>query len=53
MRSIYWLQLIIGIWVLVSPWALGYAYVTPALWNAIICGVLISLSSFWGLFGEE
>ncbi|TSC89627.1 MAG: hypothetical protein G01um10143_117 [Parcubacteria group bacterium Gr01-1014_3] len=53
MKFIHWSSLIVSLWVLVSPWALGYSFVTPALWSAIISGVLIFILAIWGIFGFD
>ncbi|MEK7590316.1 MAG: SPW repeat protein [Patescibacteria group bacterium] len=42
-----WICLIIGIWIVVSPWVLGYSSFTPALWSNVIVGVLIFLIALW------
>jgi hypothetical protein len=36
-----WINLAFGIWVFISPWVLGFAAGYPALWNSVICGVLL------------
>ncbi len=46
-------QIAIGIWILVSPWILGFHKFTPALWSSIISGALTALLGLWGMFGEE
>ena len=48
-----WLQLILGIWLLASPWILGYWKVSAALWNQIIVGVLLILLSLWQFVGSD
>lgn len=48
-----WFNLIFGLWILVSPWLLGYWEIASALWNQIIVGVLILLLSLWQLVGKE
>ncbi len=42
-----------GLWMLVSPWLLGYWRITAALWSQIIAGVLIILLSLWQIVGVE
>lgn len=37
-----WLNLIVGLWVLVSPWVLGFANTTAAQ-VAIVVGILVSV----------
>ena len=36
------LSLVLGLWLILSPWALGYAGIELAFWNAIILGIVIS-----------
>lgn len=48
-----WLNLILGLWMLSSPWILGYWEVTLVLWNQITTGVLLLLISLWQFVGSE
>jgi hypothetical protein len=38
-------NLVLGLWLAVSPWALSYAEATTPAWNAHIVGVIIALAS--------
>jgi uncharacterized membrane protein HdeD (DUF308 family) len=40
-----WIELIVGILVLISPWVLGFAAVHAALWSCVVLGVIVVLSS--------
>jgi hypothetical protein len=51
MKFILRAQLILGVWIVVSPWVLGYSFVTPALWNSVIAGMGMFILSLWGIFG--
>jgi hypothetical protein len=53
MKFIQVTQLILGIWIIVSPWILGYASFTPALWGSVVSGVLIALLSLWAMYGVD
>jgi len=53
MKWIYRIQIIIGAWILISPWILGFSNVTPALWSNIITGIAIALIGYWYIFGED
>ncbi|MCA0272197.1 MAG: SPW repeat protein [Proteobacteria bacterium] len=33
--------LILGLWLIVSPWALGFTGIESAMWNAVILGIVI------------
>lgn len=50
-KWIAWIELILGLWVLISPWILGFAGLGTALWNNVIMGVLLAIFALWSLFG--
>ena len=37
-----WLNGAIGLWVLISPWILGFATNASALWSHVVLGVLVA-----------
>jgi hypothetical protein len=53
MKALSWIQLVLGLWVLVSPWVMGFADLTAALWSNVIAGALIVIFSLWQLFGGK
>ncbi|PIU98604.1 hypothetical protein COS61_00490 [Candidatus Wolfebacteria bacterium CG03_land_8_20_14_0_80_40_12] len=53
MKSLNWIQLVLGLWVLVSPWLLGFAEVSTALWSNLIIGALMAIAALWQLFGAK
>jgi SPW repeat-containing protein len=38
-----WINVLLGIWVIVSPYVLQVAHYPRALWNNVVCGVVITL----------
>ena len=42
-------SLVLGVWLLLSPWALGFTGVDAALWNAVLFGVLIAVMAIMAL----
>ena len=36
-----WVNGVLGLWLIISPWALGFTDLVPAMWNAVICGVIV------------
>ena len=46
------IELILGIWIFVSPWVLGFASLSPVLWNNIIVGAVMILLGLWEIFGK-
>jgi hypothetical protein len=46
-----WVNLVLGLWLILSPWLLGYSSAPAAMWNAVIIGVVVGLMSFLHLRG--
>ncbi|KKS25478.1 MAG: SPW repeat protein [Candidatus Wolfebacteria bacterium GW2011_GWA2_42_10] len=51
MKSFNWVSLILGVWILISPWVLGFSALTTALWSNVIVGALVAILALWQLFG--
>ncbi|MBE3583818.1 MAG: SPW repeat protein [Limnochordaceae bacterium] len=41
-----WINVLLGVWLIVSPFILGYRDVPAALWNGIIVGVIVAVLSY-------
>ena len=48
-----WTNILLGIWLVVSPWVLGFAEVTAAMWNAVIVGIIVAALSLWSLGNDK
>ena len=35
--------LILGLWLIASPWVLGFTGIEAAMWNAVVLGIVIAL----------
>lgn len=53
MKWIHWAVFVLGIWIVVSPWILGYWKVSSALWSGVVSGALVSLLALWQIVGVE
>ncbi len=42
-----WTNLVLGLWLLVSPWALGFSSSTLLMLNAVIAGALVAILAGW------
>jgi hypothetical protein len=42
-----WLNGLVGLWIMVSPWVLGFSATAAAMWSAVVLGALIAIASFW------
>jgi hypothetical protein len=36
-----WMNLVLGAWVFISPWAVGFAFLPAAFWNSFVVGTAI------------
>lgn len=48
-----WVNVGLGVWLLASPWILGFSSVSALTWNAVILGVLIAAVAGWSLVPLE
>jgi hypothetical protein len=44
-----WISLILGVWLFISPWVLGFAALSAAAWTAWIIGILFVVVNGWTL----
>jgi len=44
-----WINLIVGIWLIISPWVLTFAGSGSATWNFVIVGALMLIFAAWEL----
>lgn len=38
-----WVNVVLGVWLILSPWILGFSGMTNAMWNAVIVGLLVGV----------
>jgi len=41
-----WIGIILGTWLIIAPFVLRHQNITYAMWNDIILGVLVAVSSY-------
>lgn len=44
---IAWFQLILGVWLIIAPWLLGFAAIGTAAWTAWIVGIFVVVIAVW------
>lgn len=44
-----WVNLVIGLWLVASPWLLGFSAVPAAAWNAWIVGAAVGVVAIWAI----
>ncbi len=45
-----WANMVLGLWLIVSPWLLGFAANANAMWTSVVMGVLIAAVSLWAVW---
>jgi|ERR1043165_232993 hypothetical protein len=48
-----WLNFVVGIWLLISPFVLRFNNITAAMTNAVIFGVLVLAFSLWAALASQ
>jgi hypothetical protein len=48
--EVSWVNALLGVWVLVSPWVVGFAGVHNAALNNVIVGIAVIILSLWSGF---
>jgi hypothetical protein len=48
-----WVNVVLGAWLVVSPWLLGFSALQAATWNQVIVGVVVAALAAWLAFGEH
>lgn len=48
-----WFQLILAVWVFISPWVLGFYEINLALWSNLIAGIAIAVLNLWLIYGDS
>lgn len=51
-----WVNLLAGLWAIVSPWLLGFSGLTSAMWTHVAVGVIVAVlagGEFWRLYGSS
>uniref|UniRef100_A0ABX1PFB1 SPW repeat-containing integral membrane domain-containing protein n=2 Tax=Aromatoleum anaerobium TaxID=182180 RepID=A0ABX1PFB1_9RHOO len=44
-----WGNMALGLWMVISPWVLGFATSAGAMWNAVIVGLAVAALALWAL----
>ncbi len=48
--TLEWLNVVLGAWLFLSPWILGFTSTSAAAWSAWILGALIVVFAVWALY---
>lgn len=50
---IFLIYIVSGMWLIISPWALGYSAISLMKWNNLIIGALLVILNFWIIFQKR
>lgn len=42
-----WINALLGLWLVISPWLLGYGQMQAPVWNQIIVGIIAGVLAIW------
>ena len=45
-----WINALIGIWLIISPWVLGFSGDNAAMQNLVVAGIIVLVLSVWSSF---
>ena len=48
-----WISVLLGLWLIASPWALGYSAMQTPLWNQIVIGVIVGGLALWSAMAAD
>ncbi len=46
-KSLNWINAVLGLWLIIAPFVLTYSSVASAMWNDIIVGVIVAILAAW------
>lgn len=44
-----WINLLIGVWLIIAPFVLGFTGHTGAMWNHIVVGIIVGGDALWAM----
>jgi hypothetical protein len=48
-----WILMIVGAWLIISPWVLGFSDSILVKWSSVLCGIIIIAIGFRDLSGRD
>src|SRR3954469_7890715 len=53
LKGVSWLNFILGIWLIVSPFVFLYRGISEALWDNVVVGILVALLAIWRAVADD
>jgi uncharacterized membrane protein HdeD (DUF308 family) len=48
-KTLDWINVVLGVWLILAPFLLSYTPVKAALWNDILVGLVVVILAGWGV----
>lgn len=48
-----WINALLGLWMIISPWVYNYTLDTGRMWNSIIVGILVVIFGVWSALASR
>jgi hypothetical protein len=48
-----WIVFLLGVWLIISPWVLGFGAISVPMGNAVILGILVAIFGLWAAFAPQ
>jgi hypothetical protein len=46
-QTLDWINVVLGVWLIIAPFILGYSKIGAAMWNDIIVGIVVAVLAVW------
>ncbi|MEW5718865.1 MAG: SPW repeat protein [Chloroflexota bacterium] len=53
MQWLLWLVTLLGLWLIIAPFTLGYSATASAMWNEIIVGIVVAACAGWAAWTQR
>ncbi len=53
MRWSFWTLFGFGVWLIISPWIVGFSDLNLPSWNVLLVGLVVVFLSLWNLLSES
>lgn len=48
-----WVNVVLGLWLIVAPFVLGYSGTAAAMWNEVIIGIAVAILGAWSALAAQ
>ena len=48
-----WTDVALGVWLMISPWVLGFSDIAMPMWNAVAVGLAVAVLALWALSTDK